>query len=90
MACEYQHCHQGIKKKRQQLQQVNLSVLKQLNSEIVTVNICLVKLDEAESKRESELDEMWSFIGNKAKQRWLWHAARPRNWKSSSLRIWHS
>ena len=56
------------------MQQVNLSVLKQLNSEAVTVNICLVKLDEAELKYESELDEMWSFVGNKAKQRWLWHA----------------
>lgn len=53
---------------------MNLSVLKQLNSEIVTVNICLVKLEEAESKRESELDEMWSFVRTKAKQRWLWHA----------------
>jgi insertion element IS1 protein InsB len=23
---------------------------------------------------ESELDEMWSYIGKKANQRWLWHA----------------
>ena len=23
---------------------------------------------------EAELDEMWSFVGNKANQRWLWHA----------------
>jgi len=23
---------------------------------------------------ESELDEMWSYVGKKANQRWLWHA----------------
>ena len=23
---------------------------------------------------EAELDEMWSFVGNKSQQRWLWHA----------------
>ena len=23
---------------------------------------------------EAELDEMWSFVGSKANQRWLWHA----------------
>jgi insertion element IS1 protein InsB len=45
---------------------VNLSVLKQLNSEVVAVDICLIRLDE--------LDKMWSFVGNKANQRWLWHA----------------
>jgi insertion element IS1 protein InsB len=22
----------------------------------------------------AEMDEMWSFVGNKAQQRWLWHA----------------
>ena len=23
---------------------------------------------------EAEIDEMWSFVGNKENQRWLWHA----------------
>ena len=23
---------------------------------------------------EAEIDEMWSFVGNKSQQRWLWHA----------------
>ena len=23
---------------------------------------------------EAEVDEMWSYVGNKKKQRWLWHA----------------
>ena len=26
------------------------------------------------SAPEAELDEMWSFVGNKKQQRWLWHA----------------
>jgi insertion element IS1 protein InsB len=24
--------------------------------------------------KEAELDEMWSFVGKKKNQRWLWHA----------------
>lgn len=27
-----------------------------------------------EKIEESEMDEMWSFVGNKSNQRWLWHA----------------
>src|SRR5438093_12171270 len=23
---------------------------------------------------EAEIDEMWSFVGSKSQQRWLWHA----------------
>jgi insertion element IS1 protein InsB len=23
---------------------------------------------------EAEMDEMWSFVGNKGNPRWLWHA----------------
>jgi len=53
---------------------VNLSVLKQLNSKVVEVDICLVRLDEAEAQKESELDKMWSFVGTTTHQRWLWHA----------------
>ncbi len=33
-----------------------------------------MNLHETEVEKESELDEMWSFIGKKANQRWLWHA----------------
>jgi len=29
---------------------------------------------EIRKVEEAELDEMWSFVGNKAHQRWLWHA----------------
>jgi insertion element IS1 protein InsB len=31
----------------------------------------LVEIDKVE---EAEVDEMWSFVGKKAQQRWLWHA----------------
>ena len=56
-------------------------MLKQLNSESVAVDICVVKLDEVDPQRESELDEMWSFVGNKSNQRWLWHAIERRSGK---------
>jgi insertion element IS1 protein InsB len=38
-----------------------------MNQEEIAVEICQV-IDE------SELDEMWSFVGSKDNQRWLWHA----------------
>ena len=31
----------------------------------------IVKIQKVES---AELDEMWSYVGNKGNQRWLWHA----------------
>jgi insertion element IS1 protein InsB len=31
----------------------------------------LVEIDKVE---DAEVDEMWSFVGKKAQQRWLWHA----------------
>ena len=27
-----------------------------------------------EKVEEAEVDEMWSYVGNKKEQRWLWHA----------------
>ena len=33
-----------------------------------------VEPSEEELELESEMDEMWSFVGNKSNQRWLWHA----------------
>lgn len=57
------------KKKKTLLQQVNLSVLKQLNSKSAEVDICFVQLEEVELDRQSKLDEMWSFVGKKVNQR---------------------
>ena len=41
-------------------------MLERLNSNQVIVDI--QKVDDA------ELDEMWSYVGSKENQRWLWHA----------------
>ena len=34
-------------------------------------NESLVQIHKVE---EAEVDEMWSFVGKKTPQRWLWHA----------------
>jgi len=48
------------------LQNVNHALLKRLDCEKLEVGI--YRIDEA------EIDEMWSFVGKKSNQRWLWHA----------------
>jgi insertion element IS1 protein InsB len=52
---------------------VNHRVLNLLNPEEVTVRIRLAD--------EAEVDEMWSFVGRKKDQRWLWHAIDHRTGK---------
>ena len=49
-------------------------MLQHLPPEQVEVEIC--RADELAQRRglSSELDEMWSFVGKKVEQRWLWHA----------------
>ena len=49
-------------------------MLKQLNPGAVEVSIYLVALPKETKGRESELDEMWSYVGKKDNPRWLWHA----------------
>ena len=34
---------------------------------------------------EAEMDEMWSFVGNKSNQRWLWHAIDHHTGKYSPM-----
>lgn len=60
---------------------MNQAVLQQLNPEQVEVDICLVELLKEEEGLESELDEMWSYVGKKANPRWLWHAIDHRSGK---------
>lgn len=38
------------------------------------VEIRLVEEEASEGIEESELDEMWSYVGKKVNHRWLWHA----------------
>ncbi len=53
---------------------MNHAVLAYVNAEHVEGEIC--RADELEVRRglNAELDEMWSFVGKKQHQRWLWHA----------------
>ena len=53
---------------------MNHAVLAQVKPEQIEVALC--RVDELEERRglRSELDEMWSYVGKKAQQRWLWHA----------------
>ena len=55
-----------LKKKEALLATVNTALLRTLNPEQVAVHI--------EQAGEAEVDEMWSFVGNKGNPRWLWHA----------------
>ncbi|WP_291970399.1 IS1 family transposase [Candidatus Symbiopectobacterium sp.] len=41
-------------------------------------NVTTQPLDNLQIQLICEVDEMWSFIGNKERQRWLWHALEPR------------
>ena len=35
----------------------------------------IVKVEQAhEVEQDVEMDEMWSYVGRKTDQRWLWHA----------------
>lgn len=45
---------------------MNYALLEQLDTCELDVDVCRVK--------DAEMDEMWSFVGNKKQQRWLWHA----------------
>jgi insertion element IS1 protein InsB len=45
---------------------VNVAVCHELRPEEVAV--------EVQKVESAEMDEMWSFVGKKSQQRWLWHA----------------
>src|SRR6266478_2838280 len=55
-----------LKKKETLLTSVNMALLRTLNPAQIVVDI--------EQAGEAEIDEMWSFVGNKGHPRWLWHA----------------
>ena len=55
-----------LRKKEVALQSVNTALLRILNPDDIAVDI--------ERAGEAERDEMWSFVGKKQDQRWLWHA----------------
>jgi len=53
---------------------VNQKLLQQLKPESVEVEIIRIEESEEAVIEESELDEMWSYVGKKSNPRWLWHA----------------
>src|SRR2546427_12150122 len=55
-----------LKKKEAALESGNTALLRTLNPEKGAVDIA--------QAGEAELDERWSFVGNKGNPRWLWHA----------------
>ena len=55
-----------LRKKEAALESVNTALLRTINPAEILVDI--------EQAGEAEVDEMWSFVGKKGNQRWLWHA----------------
>jgi len=55
-----------LKKQATALESVHTSLLHTLNPDEVAWDL--------ERAGEAEMDEMWSFVGNKGNPRWLWHA----------------
>ena len=55
-----------LKKKEPTITQVNERLLKGLDP--TQLDIIIRQVEDA------EVDEMWSFVGSKRQQRWLWHA----------------
>lgn len=41
-------------------------------------NVTTLSLDNLQVQLICEVDEMWSFVGNKKRQRWLWYASERR------------
>lgn len=56
------------------MQIVNHTLLNQLAPQQVEVDIIRVEEPLESGIAESELDEMWSYVGKKTNPRWLWHA----------------
>src|SRR5712691_10864659 len=56
----------ALRKKEADLESVNTALLRTVDPDEMLVDI--------EQAGEAEMDEMWSFVGNKGNPRWLWHA----------------
>jgi insertion element IS1 protein InsB len=56
-----------LRKKEDALASVNTALLRTVDSAEIIVDI--------EQAGEAEVDEMWSFVGNKGNPRWWWHAS---------------
>ncbi|MBL8192369.1 MAG: transposase, partial [Blastocatellia bacterium] len=54
-----------------EIKQVNTALLESFNGQAISVEIHKI---QDKQNYKVEIDEMWSFIGKKAEQRWLWYA----------------
>ena len=63
-----QHRAACTQEKEMTLEAVNTALLRTLNPAEVAWDM------ERAGEAEAEMDEMWSFVGNKSNPRWLWHA----------------
>ena len=50
------------------IEQVNKKLIKEIKDR----RSVTIKVEKVE--QEAEVDEMWSYVGRKENQRWLWHA----------------
>ena len=55
-----------LRQKEAALESVNTALLRTMDPDEILVDI--------QQAGEAEIDEMWSFVGKKGNQRWLWHA----------------
>jgi len=55
-----------LREKEAALESVNTALLRTMDPDEILVDI--------QQAGEAEIDEMWSFVGKKGNQRWLWHA----------------
>ena len=67
---------------------MNQKLLEWLKLEQIEVDI--IRVEEATEAviEESELDEMWSYVGKKTNPRWLWHAIDRRTGQGKRIRFW--
>ena len=56
-----------LRRKEAALESVNTAFLRTRNPDDIAVAI-------ERAGEDAEMDEMWSFVGNKGNPRWLWHA----------------
>ncbi len=63
-------------------------LLNQVQPEQVEVEIFRVEELEEKGVEETELDEMWSYVGKKTNPRWLWHAIDRKTGQVERLCFW--
>jgi insertion element IS1 protein InsB len=62
--------------------------LKTIQFEEVEVEIRRVEEEASEGIEEAQIDEMWSYVGKKTNQRWLWHAIDKITGQVKRLYFW--